>query len=44
MGQNETVGHNETVVLLWVPESIWAQVCEIYIALRKLEAILLKQQ
>ena len=42
--QNETAGYNETVVLLWVPESISTQVCEIYIASRKLEAILLNHQ
>ena len=41
MGQNETAGHNETVVLLWVPESIWTRVCQIYIASWKLDAILL---
>ena len=42
--QNETAGYNETVVLLWVPESISTQVCEIYIASRKIEAILLNHQ
>ena len=43
-GQNETVGHNETVALLWVPESRRARVCEIYISSRELEAILLNHQ
>ena len=42
--QNETAGHNDTVVLLWVPESTWMRVCEIYIASREREAILLNHQ
>ena len=41
-GQNETVGHNETVVLLWVSESTCTRDSGIYIASREYEAILLK--
>ena len=41
-GKNETPGHNETVVLLWVPKSTWTRVCEI--TSRELEAILLNHQ
>ena len=38
------MGHNETVVLLWVLESTWTRVCEIYVASQELEAILLNHQ
>ena len=37
-------GHNETVVLLCVPESILTRVHEIYIASRKPEFILFNHQ
>ena len=42
--QNETVGHNETVVLLWVLVSTRTWVCKIYISSRELETILLNRK
>ena len=41
---NETAGHNETVILLWVLVSTRTWVCKIYISSRELEAILLNHK